>query len=98
MPRVPLLSPCVKRKLLAALGLSVAVPWLIGAWIKTSLQAGLHDDATRVVQMVDFVVAGSVVFLITMVATVAVGCVVVAVMKGPQRVGDPFPQDQSNES
>ncbi|PPE67675.1 hypothetical protein C1704_02080 [Caldimonas caldifontis] len=96
MRRMPLLNPSVKRRLLAALGLSVAVPWLIGAWVKTTLQSGLHDDATRASQIVDFIVAGSVVFLIAMVVTAAVGCVVVAVMKGPHYIGDPFPQDESN--
>lgn len=96
MPHVPLLKSSVKRRLLAALGLSVAVPWLIGAWIKTTLQGGLHDDASRASQMVDYIVAGSVVFLIAMVVTATVGCVVVAVMKGPHHVGDPFPRDENN--
>ena len=98
MARAPLLERPVKRRLLAALVLSVALPWLIGAWIKTGLQSGLHDDASRAAQLVDYIVAGSVVFLIAMVVTTAVGCVVVAVMKGPHYVGDPFPQDEHDGS
>ena len=96
MSRAPLLKSSVKRRLLAALVLSVALPWLVGSWIKTTMQGGLHDDAVRASQMVDYIVAGSVVFLIAMVVTAAVGCVVVAVMKGPYYAGDPFPQDEHN--
>lgn len=98
MARAPLLAPAVKRRLLAAVLASVTVPWLIGAWIKAGLQEGLHDDAHRTAQLVDYIVTGGVIFLLAMVVAVAVGCVVVAVMQGPRHLGDPFPDDRNDGS
>jgi hypothetical protein len=95
--RPPLLERTVKRRLLAALALSIAGPWTLGAWIKTTMQGGLHEDAARAAQLVDYITAGSIVFLLAMVVTAAIGCVVVAVMQGPRCVGDPFPQDKHHE-
>ena len=42
--------------------------------------------------LIDFMVAGAIVFGLSMVITYAVGCWIVAVMKGPVRHGDAFPQ------
>ncbi|MFN3414896.1 MAG: hypothetical protein ACK4ZD_01115 [Caldimonas sp.] len=98
MVPAPLLAPAVKRRLLAAVLASVTLPWLIGAWIKAGLQEGLHDDAVRAAQLVDYIVTGGVIFLLAMVVTVSVGCLVVAVMQGPRRQGDPFPDDRNDGS
>ena len=48
---------------------------------------GSAADA-RWLQMVDYMVGGLVVFHWSMVATVAIGCVIVMVMKGPGYVAD----------
>ncbi|MFN3298278.1 hypothetical protein [Caldimonas sp.] len=98
MARAPLLAPAVKRRLLAAVLASVMIPWLIGSWIKAGLQEGLHDDAHRAAQLVDYIVTGGMVFLLAMVVTVAVGCVVVAVMQGARHLGDPFPNERNDGS
>jgi len=43
---------------------------------------------------VDFIVAGGIVFALTMVLTYAIGCWITAVMRGPRRDGDVFPSGQ----
>ncbi|WP_062196661.1 hypothetical protein [Caldimonas taiwanensis] len=98
MARPALLPPTVKRRLTIATLASLATPWLIGAWIKSGMQPGLHDEAHRAAQLVDYIVAGSTIFLCAMILTVAVGCVVVSVMRGPHYLGDPFPNERSDGS
>ena len=44
----------------------------------------------RWLQMIDYVVGGVVIFHWSMVATVAIGCVIVMVMKGPGYVADGY--------
>jgi hypothetical protein len=39
----------------------------------------------------DFMLAGMAIFHLTMVATVAIGCLVVMIMKGPQYTADSYP-------
>ncbi|MDH4062098.1 MAG: hypothetical protein OEU94_14920 [Aquincola sp.] len=82
-----------RRFALAAIAL-FALPWLVGEWVKTSLQPGLVDHAESARLLVDFVVAGAMVFGLAALVTVACGCWVVSVMKGPTRTGDPFPADR----
>ena len=84
-------APVVKRRLAWASAASVALPWLAGEFAKTFHQAGIDDDALRSVLLIAILVIGVVVFALTMVATVAFGCVITAVMKGPPFRGDPFP-------
>jgi hypothetical protein len=43
---------------------------------------------------VDFIVVGSVIFLLTMVLTWLIGSWIGAVMRGPRRDGDAFPAGQ----
>jgi hypothetical protein len=84
----------VKRRLAWAGAAAVLLPWLAGAWFKTGLQPGLSADPERALLMVDILVVASILFLLTMVFTVAIGCWVVAVMKGPQYTADPFPDPE----
>ena len=44
----------------------------------------------RWLQMVDYIVSGVIIFHWSMVATVAIGCVIVMVMKGPGYVADGY--------
>jgi hypothetical protein len=86
-------SPTRWRLLAAALA-GLALPWLLGEWAKSFHQPGLVDDADRSQMLIDFIVAGTMLFALTMVLTVAIGCWIAAVMRGPRRDGDAFPADQ----
>jgi hypothetical protein len=86
-------SSRARRWLLWAAAASVLLPWLAGELAKTFHQPGLDDDGTRNLMLIDFIVVGSVVFLLTMVVTCAFGCWITAVMHGPRRDGDAFPGD-----
>ncbi len=78
------------------------------AWVGTlcclSLGAALHwwfgSDASakdvRWLQMVDYVLIGALIFHATMLLTVAVGCVVVIIMKGPGYGADSYPVSHSD--
>ncbi len=57
-------------------------------------QAGA--EAARWLQMVDYMVGGVVIFHWSMVATVAIGCVIVMVMKGPGYVADGYQVSHSD--
>lgn len=73
------------------------LPWilLIGTALPIAVMAVLHwlgdEDnpaEARRLQMLDYIVAGVVIFHWTLVFTVAFGCIVVMVMKGPGYVAD----------
>lgn len=86
-------SPTRWRLLWASIA-SVLLPWLAGEMIKTFYQPGLHDQPQRSQMLIDFIVAGSILFALTMVLTFAIGCWITAVMHGPRRDGDAFPAGQ----
>lgn len=50
----------------------------------------------RWLQMADFIVGAVLIFHWTMVATVAIGCVIVMVMKGPSYQADSYPVSHSD--
>jgi hypothetical protein len=85
---------CSARGLAASVAAVVALPWLLGEWVKTGLQPGLADDAARAAMRVDFIVLGVMAFGASMWVVLACGCWIVRVMKGPPRRGDPFPADE----
>jgi hypothetical protein len=72
----------------------VLLPWLFGELAKSFHQPGLDNDGPRNQLLIDFIVAGSVIFLLTMVLTYAFGCWISAVLHGPRRDGDAFPGDR----
>ena len=80
--------------LLWATAASVLLPWMLGEVFKTFHQPGLDDRSERNLMLIDFIVFGSILFALTMVLTYAIGCWITAVMRGPQRQGDPFPADR----
>ncbi len=92
-PRTPL-PRAVKHRLWWASAGSLLLPWLAGVWFKFGLQPGLHNDYERAALTVDIVVIATIVFLLTMVFTVAIGCWVVAVMKGPVHTADAYPESE----
>jgi hypothetical protein len=89
-----LFTPTMRRALTWGLAAALALPWLIGQWVKTTLQPGIADGAARASLLVDYIVIGTIVFGLALWLVVAVGCWIVHVMKGPQRHGDPFPPDE----
>lgn len=75
------------RKLPLILLVGTALPLLVAVVLHLLYQ----DDGAeqlRWLQMADYVVAGVVIFHWTAVLTVAIGCVVVMLMKGPGYVAD----------
>lgn len=77
---------------------------LVGTALPLLVAVALHlvsdDDSAaqaRWLQIVDYMVAGVVVFHWTAVLTVAIGCVVVMLMKGPGYVADPLEVSHSDQ-
>jgi hypothetical protein len=73
---------------------AVALPWLIGHWVKAGLQPGLVDNAVNAARLVDYMVIGAMVFGLSMWIVAAFACWIVRVMQGPRRHGDAFPREQ----
>lgn len=86
------IGPTMRRRLALGAVVSFVGPWLLGSLVKTFYQPGLHPDPLRSQLLIDFVVVGAIVLLLTMVLTWAFGAWILAVMKGPHRDGDAFPE------
>lgn len=87
------LRPCRPRTLGLALLAVALLPWLLGEVAKTFYQPGLDNDALRHQLLIDYLVIGTAIFGLSMVSTLAVGCWVVATLKGPRFEADSFPVD-----
>lgn len=94
LPRLPALH---RRRLSWSLAASLVLPWIVGALVKTTMQAGLHEDPQRAAGFVDILVIAITVALVLAVVTTAVGCWVVAVMKGPMQRADACPVDPEQQ-
>ena len=86
-------SRTVRHRLGWAAAASVALPWTAGEWVKRWQQADMPLDPMRSEMLVDFIVAGSIFSALSLVLTVAIGCWVTSVMKGPRFTADSFPVD-----
>lgn len=84
----------VKQRLGWAAAGCVAVPWMLAEVAKTAYQPGLANDPDHVRRFIDILAISTGVFALSMVFTVALGCVLVAAMKGPRYLGDAFPTDR----
>ncbi|MBL8279435.1 MAG: hypothetical protein JNL93_22405 [Pelomonas sp.] len=84
-------TPLLRRRAALAVAASLLAPWAVGQFVKGFYQPGLADDAVRSQLLIDFIVIGTSLFALTMVATWLIGCWVTAVMKGPRRDADHFP-------
>jgi len=90
-------SRSVRNRLAWAAVASVFLPWMAGEWVKRWQQTEMPLDPMRGEMLVDFIVAGTIMAALTLVLTVAVGCWVTAVMKGPQYTADSFPVDSPRD-
>jgi hypothetical protein len=82
----------LRWRLVGALLACVALPAGVAAVAKTFVIEGVHGQAERTRMLIDFMATGACVFGLSMVLTWLVGAWVVAVMKGPQHLGDAFPE------
>lgn len=72
------------------------LPALMSLSARWWLTAGSAAEVARMVQLVDFMMIGLVLFIWTMVLTVTIGCIVVWLMKGPAYVADGFEVSHSD--
>lgn len=78
------------RSLPAALFGSIFLPVCLAVAIRLLPPDGTAHEVTKATKMVDFFAIGLGVTLLTAVLTVAIGCIVVMVMKGPAYVADGY--------
>lgn len=81
------------RRLPRILVISVALP----AALAVLRWWGAGDDESNLIQAERFAyaMAGLVIFALTMVFTVGLGCIIVMIMKGPRYTADPLPVDEA---
>ncbi len=79
-----------RQRLLLGIAFSVLIPAALDLIAKAFVQPGLHDNAAKLSQMIDFMALGAVGFGLTAVGTVFVGVMIVAAMKGPGYVADAY--------
>jgi hypothetical protein len=95
-PLPPGHAPGLETRLLRAWPWAVAGGTLLPLLVAEALRWGYPDipsvDEHKRLLQAWFALAGAVVFYWTMVATIAAGCWIVRIMKGPVREGrDPYP-------
>jgi len=78
-----------KLPMIAVLGTVLPLLGLLAAHATTDTDANAAQ--ARWLQMADYFVGAVLIFHWTMVLTVAIGCVIVMVMKGPGYVADSYP-------
>ena len=84
------------KRLPAILGWGTALPVLLAvAWHLASPDVPTPAQE-RSLLLVDYVVAGVVVLHWTVVLTLAIGCIIVMLMKGPAYVADAYPLNDSD--
>jgi hypothetical protein len=84
------------RKLPLIFLVGTALPLAAGAVLHWVTDEG-DTAAMRWLQTMDYVVAGVVIFHWTAVVTVAIGCILVMLMKGPAYVADPLEVSHSDQ-
>ena len=73
---------------------------LVGLLVLGALWTAGHywpweGDAEKRFQQFEFALIGAAIFLATMLVTLAIGCVVVLIMKGPRYSADSYPVDDA---
>ncbi len=77
-----------KLPLITLVGTLVPFAALLGVHVLSSAQTAPAD--ARWLQTLDYMVIGAVIFHWTVVATLAIGCVIIMVVKGPGCVADGY--------
>lgn len=92
--------PGLETKLLKALPwaalMSLALPLLIAVGARAYTNFVRVDNPSKLLTSVDIFAVSVAATLLTAVFTVAIGCVVVWVMKGPAYVADAYPVSHAN--
>jgi len=74
-----------------------ALPVMAAVLARFLLTTGSAAEIERHIQTFDFVMVGLVIFIWTAVLTVAIGCVIVWLMKGPAYVADGYEVPHSDK-
>jgi len=82
----------LRWRLVWALLACVALPTAFAELAKSLVNGGSQGEVERTRMLIDFIATGACLFGLSMVLTWLVGAWVVAVMKGPQHLGDAFPE------
>lgn len=85
------------RKLPWIAALGTALPLLVLLALHLLIDEAANPAQARWLQMADFFVGAVLVFHWTMTATVAIGCIIVMVMKGPSYQADSYPLSHSDQ-
>ncbi len=92
--------PGIEMKLLKALPYaalaSILLPALLAVGARTYSDFAHVENAFKMIRSVDIFAVSIAVTLLTAVFTVAIGCVVVWIMKGPAYVADSYPVSHAN--
>lgn len=86
----PGLERVIWRKLPMALLGSVFVPLALSVAMRAMPPASTAAEIAKATKLVDYFALGLAMTLLTAVFTVAIGCVIVMIMKGPAYVADPY--------
>ena len=86
----PGIERIIWRRLPAALLGSIFLPICLCVAIRLLPPDGTVHEVTKITRMFDFFAIGLGMTLLTAVFTVAIGCIVVMVMKGPAYVADGY--------
>jgi hypothetical protein len=86
----PGMERVVLKKLPMYLAGGTAVPALVAAFSRISPPAGTSLAIAKQIGIIDFVALGAVFTVWTAALTVAIGCLVVIIMKGPAYAADSY--------
>lgn len=92
----PGLELLILRKLPRVTLLGTLIPVVLSVLVRVLPQQASVDTAKHIRSVDIFAIATTVTFW-TAVFTVAIGCVVVHVMKGPAYVADPYPLEHADQ-
>lgn len=56
---------------------------------------GTESEIANLIQRLEFALIGAAIFHLTVILTVAIGCVVVLIMKGPRYTADSYPVEDA---
>ena len=93
----PGLERVIWRKLPSALLGSISVPLGLSVAARLVPGDGTLDEVAKGIRTVDYFALGLGMTLLTAVFTVAIGCVIVMIMKGPAYVADRYDLNAADE-